>query len=141
LLLIASFAALLPALALAHSAMDRFWGEVPVDMQISGDVLVTKELVVPPDVTLTVEAGTIVRFERSKGAVNRILVRGGLIAAGTADKPIKFMPKDGSSGKWQGVIFEKGATGRMEHCIVEGATSGVVSSGNEVNMSEVEVRK
>ncbi len=36
--------------AFAHTAMNKFWGEVPVDMLLTGDVLIMKPLVVPEGV-------------------------------------------------------------------------------------------
>ncbi len=129
-----------PIYAFAHSAMDRFWGEVPVDMQISGDVLVTKTLVVPEDVTLTIEPGTVVRFEGSKDGDNRILVKGRLYAAGTKDKPIRFVPKDADGRPWFGLEFAPGAKGGLSHCVVEGSTDGVANKGADVELEDVEVR-
>lgn len=131
---------LAPLHAFAHSAMDRFWGEVPVDMRVSGDVLITKTLVVPEDVTLTIEPGTIVRFEGSKSGGNRILVKGRLAASGTGDRPIKFVPRDSGSGPWFGIEFAPGATGGLAHCVVEGSTDGVVFEGPGVTVEDVEVR-
>jgi len=137
-LIMALFA--IPAAAFAHSAMDRFWGEVPVDMTISGDVLVTRPLTVPQDVTLTIEPGTVVRFEGSKNGDNRIVVEGRLVASGTAHEPVRFVPKDDKSGLWYGIEFRPGATGMLEHCVVEGSVNGVKSAGPGVGISDVEVR-
>jgi len=114
-----------PAMLFAHSAMNRFWGEVPVDMLLSGDVLVVKTLTVPEGVTLTIEPGTTVRFEGTKGGVNRILVRGMLVAAGTAGKPIRFVPKSKESGPWYGIEFQGSGRGRLERCVLEGASAGI----------------
>jgi hypothetical protein len=110
--------------AFAHSAMDRFWGEVPVDMLLSGDVLIVKPLIVPEGVTLTIDPGTVVRFERFAGG-NRIVVKGRLVAVGAKDKFIKFIEKDKGSGPWFGIEFVDGGRGRLERCIIEGATDGI----------------
>jgi hypothetical protein len=115
-----------PVVVFSHSAMNRFWGEVPVDMLLSGDVLVVKTLVVPEGVTLSIEPGTVVRFERSPGGGNRIVVEGRLVAVGTGEKPIRFIPKDKGSGPWYGVEFRVGGGGRIEHCVFEGASAGVM---------------
>jgi hypothetical protein len=129
-----------PAAAYAHSAMDRFWGEVPVDMTISGDVLVTKPLIIPEDVTLTIEPGTVVRFEGSDNGDNRIVVKGRLVAAGTGDKPVRFIPKDGNSGPWYGIEFAAGSTGRLEHCVIKGSANGLKYAGPKVVIKDVEVK-
>jgi len=130
----------IPVAAFAHSAMDRFWGEVPVDMTISGDVLVTRPLTVPRDVTLTIEPGTVVRFEGSENSDNRIVVEGRLVASGTGKDPIRFVPKDDSSGRWYGIEFRAGSSGMLEHCVIEGSVNGVRSAGPEVGISDVEVK-
>ncbi len=127
---------LLPALAYAHSATNRFWGEVPVDMLLSGDVLIVKPLVVPEDVTLTIDPGTVVRFEKTKSGDNRIVVKGKLIAAGTGAKPIRFIPKDKASGPWYGIEFA-GGSGRVEHCVFEGATKGIDDPAGKAVLKEV----
>lgn len=126
--------------AFAHTAMNKFWGEVPVDMLLTGDVLIVKPLIVPEGVTLTIDPGTVVRFERSPKGDNRITVRGRLVAAGARGKVIKFMPKDTSSGLWRGIEFEGGGTGRIENCIFEKASKGITDPGRKARVREVSFR-
>lgn len=125
---------LIPAAALAHSALNRYWGEVPVDMLLSGDVLVVKTLTVPEGITLTIEAGTVVRFEGTKDGGNRILVKGRLVAVGLPGKPIRFIPKGADSGPWYGVEFQGKGEGRIERCVFEGASKGVVDPGKRAKV-------
>jgi len=125
-----------PSALFAHSAMDRFWGEVPVDMLISGDVLVVKTLTVPEGVTLTIDKGTVVRFEGSKDGINRIVVSGRLIAVGTSERPIMFIPKSPGSGPWYGIEF-RGGTGRLEHCVFEGAAKGIRDPAGKAAVKDV----
>jgi hypothetical protein len=117
------FVLCLTSLAFAHGAMDRFWGEVPVDMLLSGDVLIVKPLIVPEGVTLTIDPGTVVRFEKFPGG-NRIVVKGQFVAVGAKDKLIKFIPRDKGSGPWYGIEFT-GGHGRLERCIIQGASAGI----------------
>ena len=100
--------------AFAHNAMNKFWGEVPVDMLLTGDVLIVKPLIVPEGVTLTIDPGTVVRFEKTAKGDNRIVVRGRLVAVGSKDKVIRFVPKDSSNWQWHGIDFEGSGTGRIE---------------------------
>jgi len=126
--------------ALAHTAMNKFWGEVPVDMLLTGDVLIVKQLVVPEGVTLTIDPGTVVRFEKTARGDNRITVRGRLVAAGAKGKAIKFVPKDSSSGSWHGIDFEGSGTGRIENCIFEKASKGITDPGRKVQLKDVSFR-
>ena len=120
-------------LALAHSPMNRFWGEVPVDMDLSGDILIVKTLTVPKDVTLTIEPGTIVRFEPT--ATNSIVVSGKLIAVGTKDRPIQFVPKDGK-GFWRGIEFTPGGRGNMGNCVFLHARDKIIGETGKVVLKD-----
>lgn len=126
--------------AFAHNAMNKFWGEVPVDMLLTGDVLIVKPLIVPDGVTLTIDPGTVVRFEKTTKGDNRIVVHGRLVAVGSRDKVIRFVPKDGSSGLWHGIDFEGSGTGRVENCIFEKASKGITDPGRKASVKEVSFR-
>jgi hypothetical protein len=128
---------LFPAAALAHSGMNRYWGEVPVDMLLSGDVLVVKTLTVPEGVTLTIEPGTVVRFESAKDGGNKIVVKGRLVAVGLPGSPIRFIPKGTDSGPWSGIEFQGKGEGRLERCHIEGASKGVVDPGKRAVVKDV----
>ncbi len=123
--------------ATAHSPMNRFWGEVPVDMDLSGDILIVKTLTVPEGVKLTIEPGTIVRFEPSEN--NGIVVSGELIAVGTKDRPIQFIPKDGK-GFWRGIEFITGGKGRIEDCIVEHAQKKIIGQSGKIVIQNVKFK-
>jgi hypothetical protein len=131
---------LVPSLVRAHSALNRFWGEVPVDMLITGDVLIVKPLVVPEDVTLTVEPGAVVRFEKTPGGDNRIVVKGRLVAVGAPGREIRFVPKDEASGPWLGIEFQPGSSGRVERCIIAGASRGIVDPGRRAAVKDAVFR-
>ena len=135
-LLIISFS-FISAAAFAHSAMNRFWGEVPVDMLLTGDVLIVKPLVVPEGVTLTIDLGTIVRFEKSAKADNGIVVKGALVAVGTREKPIRFIPKDAAAGPWRGIEFHGAGRGRIEFCSFENASDRITDPGKRATIKAV----
>jgi hypothetical protein len=131
---------LLACAAYAHSPMNRFWGEVPVDMTLAGDVLIVKPLIVPEDVKLTIEAGTVVRFEKSRDAGNGIIVKGELVAVGSAGKAIRFVPKDASSGKWRGIEFAATGRGRLEDCVLEKSNYGVAGQLGKVTRKDITIK-
>jgi len=133
------FFTLAASVAWAHSAMNRFWGEVPVDILISGDVLVVKPLIVPEGVTLTIDKGATVRFEKTASSDNRIVVKGALVVAGTKESPVRFIPKE-PGNKWQGISFEAGARGLMQYAVLDGSSKGYGSPPKGILIKEVEVR-
>lgn len=130
----------LSAAAFAHSPMNRFWGEVPVDMLLTGDVLIVKPLTVPEGVTLTIDPGTIVRFEKSAKADNGIVVKGALVAVGTREKPIRFIPKDAAAGPWRGIEFQGAGRGRLEFCSFEKASGRIIDPGKKAATKAVTYR-
>ena len=86
-----------------------------------------------------IDPGAVVRFEKTKSGDNRIVVRGALVAAGTAGRPIRFIPKDKASGPWYGIEFA-GGSGRVEHCVFEGATKGVDDRAGKARVSDLTFR-
>jgi len=60
------------------------------DTSLRGTVLIKGSLVVAPQATLRIEAGTSLRFQRQSGALQnpRLVVQGRLVCAGTAQKPV-----------------------------------------------------
>ena len=129
---IISFLLLLSGPAHAHTAMNKFWGEVPVDMLLTGDVLIVRPLIVPEGVTLTIDSSAVVRFEKSAKGDNRIVVKGKFIAVGEKGKTISFIPKDKDSGLWKGIEFAPTAQGRLENCILEKSISGIIDPQKRV---------
>jgi hypothetical protein len=75
-------------------------------------------------VTLTVEPGTVIQFERPFDA---LYVYGTLIARGTAINPIYFTSDDAvkQPGQWRALTFKSTASTNcvLEHCIVECAAA------------------
>lgn len=83
--------------------------------KVLGAAALNKHLTIPAGVTLTIEPGTIVKFERYDA---RIDVYGTLIASGTPSLPILFTSlQDGTGGTtaWGNINIPAGATaGRIE---------------------------
>jgi predicted outer membrane repeat protein len=84
-------------------------------------------------VTLTIEPGTVIQFER---VYDGLYVDGTLIARGTALEPILFTSEEvvKEPGQWRGMSFRSTASTNsiMENCIVECAASP--AGGNTANI-------
>ena len=75
-------------------------------------LLVTKPLVVPAGVTLTVDPGATICF----GPEGRLLIEGRLLAEGDAQRRIQFLRTPGAAGAWGGVGFSDSANdNRIAH--------------------------
>jgi hypothetical protein len=65
---------------------------------------VTADVIVPKDVTLTVEPGAVVHFDPSAGI--KVQADGRLAAEGTDDKRITLTRSPGSTSRWDGIEFD-----------------------------------
>jgi hypothetical protein len=98
-------------------------------------VVVDDRLVVPEGITLSMAAGTVLKFE-SEGLLE---VNGSLSAAGTASSPVTFTSirddsvggeTDGSAstpsvGEWQGIMLAGGASATLENATLQYATTAI----------------
>jgi parallel beta-helix repeat protein len=100
----------------------------PNDLEIPSDTTVSADLVVPKGSVCTVRPGITIRF----AGYHSLIVRGVIIAEGTADSPIRVTTTDRPRGSaappsWKGLeILEQGAYGRFRHCRIEGAFRNLV---------------
>ena len=92
--------------------------ELTEDTTWSGTVILDSNVVVPTDIVLTIEPGTVV----SMGSAVAINVSGQLLAEGTEANPIRFT-RSGTSIKWKQIMFVEAADSRFAHCIIEYADS------------------
>ncbi len=102
------------------------------DLTLRGTVLVRGSLVVAPQATLRLEAGTQVRFASAagSGAKPSLVVLGRLMAQGTAQKPVVLGAafEQPAVGDWGGVVListEK--KNSLDHCRIEGAQTGITA--------------
>ena len=134
---------LLNCFALCHAATTS--GSLTEDEIWSGTINLTGDVTVPEGLTLTIEPGTEVVFPAKAddtaggydSSITELIVNGSLVAVGTEDSPILF--KSGAffdaKGDWGGIHAAWGLgfkTFRMEHCVIEYASTGIeylVSSG------------
>ncbi len=79
--------------------MVKLSGMITADRTLTADheYLVSENVAIPQGVTLTIEPGTVLRFNRNKGISNS----GTLIADGTPEKPIIMMPN--GTARWSGI--------------------------------------
>ena len=98
-----AYATTLPFTVTTRSSIEKVAGTLPGDALWTSDktYLVTNNLNVPVGVTLTIQAGTVVKINGAY-AFN---VRGTLIADGTADRPIVFSPNVVGS-TWNRIFFD-----------------------------------
>jgi hypothetical protein len=120
-------------------------GVINKDTTWSGTVNVLGDVTVPEGITLTVEPGTIVRFaarwdKESSGnpVLTEFVIKGALIAKGTADKMITFtseLTENPVPGDWSGIGFSNpNMDSIIDYCVIEygggiwGSTPDVTNS-------------
>ncbi|MBI4232792.1 hypothetical protein HY605_06185, partial [Candidatus Peregrinibacteria bacterium] len=102
--------------------------------------IVTDNITVFPDVTLTIEPGVIVKFAAAK----KINIRGNLVAEGSADKKIIFTSLESTTNKgyWGGLTIENtlGGKGSFKYVEIFNAGSALsvqcCHSGGPVTISD-----
>lgn len=123
-----------------HDAM------ITEDTTWHGVVLIEGGLTVAPQATLTIQAGTVVRFCSASAAAHRgvLAVQGRIVVNGAKDRPVIFtsMFKDPAAGDWQGIVLlGSGKKNLFGHSRVEGAEIGLDASFSTVTLNEVFFRK
>lgn len=116
----------------------------------SGEVVVAADLMVAPGATLAIEPGTVVRVVKAESSKtlphflapeNEILVRGRIVARGTAAAPIRFVPADPADRHgWQGIYFEGDGPSVFEHVEIAGVETAYHVLGGEVRVEGGAVR-
>ncbi len=95
-------------------------GEINSDLTVGGNVSITDSIIVKDGVTLTFEAGTVVKLDSE----SEISVKGTIVALGTVTDSIKFIRSD-EIKPWAGFTFYKtlstNDSSMFEYCVVEGA--------------------
>ena len=120
--------------------MVKIGGMITEDKTLTADHewLVTSNLAIPQGVTLTIEAGTTIRFKENVGLSNN----GTLIADGTPEKHIFMVPNE--TGRWNGVKgnatlrycelshvnYSNNGNLLYENCILNDFSGGILLSYN-----------
>lgn len=109
------------------------------DLVLKGTVLVEGVLVVPRQMTLRIEPGTVIRFMpaatgRPSGSVH---IAGRLLAQGTAAKPILLTAaySDPQAGDWEGIrIVSSKKKNILSFCHIEGAITGISAKESKLTI-------
>ncbi|HJV34017.1 right-handed parallel beta-helix repeat-containing protein [Geomonas sp.] len=128
--------------------------ELAKDTAWSGEIEVSGDVFVPPGVTLTVAPGTRVVFKKIDGTSDQnmfgtdnpyyaqaeIVVRGKLIAKGTAQQPIVFTSaeKKPQPSDWGAINFLGCSGNLIDHCKISYAYNGVHAHAAQVTITNSE---
>lgn len=127
-------------------------GVISRDLTLSGEILLTGDLLILPGRTLTLMPGTKVfvrKAESSKidpeylSSLTEILVRGTLQAEGTVLAPIFFLPETPlavSEVAWAGIILDRAGASSIEHARIEGADQGILSISSSPQLLDNTIR-
>jgi len=107
------------------------WTLVDSPFVLSGD------LVVYPNATLTIEPSVEVRF----GGEFSLFIDGTLLADGTDDKMIKFTSnkQDPGAGDWEAIVFTNAQASSLTHCIIEYGMNGTTVASGSLNIRDSKV--
>ncbi len=114
------------------------------DITWSGTVLVKGYVVVAPNVTLRIEAGTVIYFAGTSDGSDaaRLVVQGRIQAIGTAESPI-VMTSDRTRpdiGDWGGILIVSSEKRNvLEQCRVQYASIGIEAVFSSLNLKFVSV--
>ena len=116
------------------------------DVTWRGTILVKGFVVVAPQATLRIEAGTVVRFAApaSKNRTARLVVQGRIQALGTAANPILMTSgrSTATRGDWGGIFLVSSEKRNiLEHCRIEYAESGIDARFSSINLKMVSITK
>ncbi|MDH5779541.1 MAG: right-handed parallel beta-helix repeat-containing protein, partial [Candidatus Bathyarchaeota archaeon] len=99
--------------------------------------VVSKEIIVYPGVTLTIEPGVEIRF----GGDFSLTVEGSLYASGTENRTITFTSNkdDPGAGDWNTIEFRGTSLSTLKHCVVQYAQHAVTVNGSWVTIEDCEI--
>lgn len=123
-------------------------GPIAEDRVWSGTVLIDGDVVVEEGARLTILPGSDVIFLPPSAGRERftdhphfpgseLIVKGGVVAVGTAEKPIVFRAPDpaGPAGSWGGINLVKTAQAFFRHCTFKQADSALHSQESTVDVA------
>lgn len=130
------------------SSPHRVEGTLAADEVWEGEVEIVDDLLVPRGVTLRIRPGTTVRVRTADTSrtepefldnATELLVRGRLLAEGTAEARILFEPSEkGEESRWAGILFD-GGEGSIIRTGISGAETGVLLLDASPLLADVEI--
>jgi len=120
------------SVSLENSVIEKE-GILTQDETWSGEILVTEYLMVPEGITLTIEAGTVVKFQHARGykegsEKKGMTIYGTLQAVGTPENQIWFTSdaEDAINGDWCMIrLINAGKDSTIKYAIIEFAQQGI----------------
>lgn len=118
------------------------------DVEWSGVVRVSEDILVAPGAVLTVRPGTRVLFARALGTRTEpvfwspgteLAVAGRLRVEGTPEAPVTFEGDGEEAGAWGGVVAAPGAEVVLHQAVVRGAQEGLLCVGARCRLEGVRV--
>lgn len=109
-----------------------------------GTVLIKNDLIVAPQATLRLEAGTVVRFSpgNSGKRLLSLVVQGRIVCAGTSERPviITSVYMEPHSSDWGGIIL-LGSEKRnsFEHCRISGSVNAIEARHSSLLLKGVKI--
>ena len=100
---------------------------------VNSPYIVTGDINIFPDATLTIEAGTLVKLNASV----KLWVKGQLIAEGTSSNYISFT--NNSESNWNWIGFDAGSSGTIRYCKIEKADTGIIVNSAPVEISNNQI--
>ncbi len=150
LLLSGCAASVAPPAVVDYAQLPVIGGVLTHDTILDGDYLLATDLQVPHGLTLTIAAGSRIYIQPSDSTkidpeyLSReveLLVRGRLLALGSAERPIRFIPlgKNSSDILWAGIELVASQGSRLHYLIIEQAEAGLLCLDSSPQVASMEI--
>jgi hypothetical protein len=125
-------------------------GVLTADTVLAGDYLLETDLQVPRGITLTIRPGSSIQVVASDSTKidpeylskeTEILIRGRLLARGTAAEPIRFIAAGPEKEQvlWAGLQFVSSRGSQLEHLLIEQAETGILCLDSSPQINSVRI--
>ena len=123
-------------------------GILRIDEIWSGEIIVTRTVIVPEGVTLTIKPGSLIKFKHYRGyqepekRVGLVITGGTLTAIGTPEEQIWFTSDavEPINGDWNGIGLENTKDSKLDYVIVEFGEMGITQQNSKTVISNSIIR-